>query len=286
MRYLGLLAALVGCGGGDDTAPSGTGSPTGGGTTPDLCVTPGLIDFGQALTPTTLEVVLRNKGGVPVTVDAITVTGGRYQVETALPITVAAGDEGTFDLTFGPNNATPSAEDLTATADGAVVGFAKVKGNNCVRGLPEAYDLDSDGVLPCGGDCRPEDPAVHPGAPEVPGNGTDDDCDGSTDEPARDPALDDDGDGFCDAASCSDGSQGLDCDDENDQVFPGALEINNRRDDDCNGVVDNGYNTTDEDGDGFVEEGGDCDDLDATVHPCAADRDPARDADCDGVNGA
>lgn len=39
-------------------------------------------------------------------------------------------------------------------------------------------DVDGDGHLPSQGDCDDLDPAVHPGAPEVDGDGLDSDCDG------------------------------------------------------------------------------------------------------------
>lgn len=43
-------------------------------------------------------------------------------------------------------------------------------------------DADGDGYTACGGDCRPDDPAIHPGAAEICGDGIDQDCDGE-DEP-------------------------------------------------------------------------------------------------------
>jgi arylsulfatase A-like enzyme len=44
--------------------------------------------------------------------------------------------------------------------------------------LRRSTDLDRDGYSPllAGGDCAPWDPAVHPGAAEIPGNGIDDNC--------------------------------------------------------------------------------------------------------------
>jgi len=56
--------------------------------------------------------------------------------------------------------------------------------------LARASDFDRDGEpwLPSGRDCAPFDPAIHPYAPGVAGNGVDEDCDGRDDEvPA--PAL-------------------------------------------------------------------------------------------------
>lgn len=46
--------------------------------------------------------------------------------------------------------------------------------------LPEGYAAEP-------GDCAPTDPAVHPGAVEVAGNGVDDNCDGMVDEPTAAP---------------------------------------------------------------------------------------------------
>jgi hypothetical protein len=95
-------------------------------------------------------------------------------------------------------------------------------------------DSDGDGT-PDEEDCGPGDPAVHPGAPEA-CNGTDDDCDGSTDEGLVGQTCEA-GMGACRARGrtiCRDGAQACD-------AMPRAPvpEIpGNGVDDDCNGLID------------------------------------------------
>jgi hypothetical protein len=95
-------------------------------------------------------------------------------------------------------------------------------------GCPDA-DLDGFQDIACGGtDCDDGDPTVYPGAPEVCGDGIDQDCDGS-DEPCG--CDDADGDGFDDVA-CG----GTDCDDGDPSVYPGAPEVcGDGIDQDCDG---------------------------------------------------
>ncbi|MCB9780516.1 MAG: putative metal-binding motif-containing protein [Alphaproteobacteria bacterium] len=95
-------------------------------------------------------------------------------------------------------------------------------------------DADGDGS-PAGEDCDDDDPAVFPGAEER-CNGADDDCDGDIDEGAADAAnwyRDADGDGHGDPAvseQACDAPDGyvlsrLDCDDDDPDVHPSAVEI-------------------------------------------------------------
>jgi len=108
-------------------------------------------------------------------------------------------------------------------------------------------------------------------------NDTDDsDTDGQdSDDGSTDP-VDEDGDGFY-----SDESGGVDCDDTDDSVHPGAdEEPYDGVDQDCDG-----YDMTDVDNDGYDSEevgGDDCDDTDSSIHPDAYDGENDTDDDCDG----
>jgi formylglycine-generating enzyme required for sulfatase activity len=91
-----------------------------------------------------------------------------------------------------------------------------------VPDLDRILDQDRDGVANAD-DCRPFDPAIHPGAEER-CNNLDDDCDGIIPEDA-------DGDGFHDA-ECG----GDDCDDGDPEVHPGLVDAcGDGVDSDCNG---------------------------------------------------
>jgi len=133
-------------------------------------------------------------------------------------------------------------------------------------------DSDGDGRIPGATDCDDDEVTVYEGAPEVPYDGIDQDCDGTD-------LLDVDGDGF-DALVAG----GTDCDDEAADAFPGGTEVAyDGVDQDCDGA-----DWTDVDGDGAdsTEVGGpDCDDDNAAIGP-DADEIPydGIDQDCDGTD--
>lgn len=69
-----------------------------------------------------------------------------------------------------------------------------------------------------------------------------------------------------------------DCNDTNSAVFPGATEVCNNTDDDCDTQVDEGF---DNDNDGFTVCEGDCDDNNGIVYPGAFEICNNIDDDCD-----
>ena len=107
-------------------------------------------------------------------------------------------------------------------------------------------DLDGDGFSVDAGDCDDADALVFPGASEA-CDGVDNNCDGAVDEGVTETWFPDgDGDGFgaddqpTEACSRPDGfvPSSTDCDDADSSVFPGALEVCDGIDTDCDDIPD------------------------------------------------
>ncbi len=180
-------------------------------------------------------------------------------------------------------------------------------------------DLDGDGYDDAelgGDDCNDGDAAIHPGAVER-CDGVDNDCDGTADNSdalgARLWYPDTDGDGYGDAANVASAcdqpagylSDGSDCDDTVTDIHPGAIEVCDDADNDCDGTIDENdaadvitwYADTDGDGwgdddstyiscdapVGYVVGGNDCDDGNASISPGSTEYCNSRDDNCDGV---
>ena len=182
-------------------------------------------------------------------------------------------------------------------------GYGRVDSTIQACSLPAGFSENDD-------DCDDSDAAIHPLAMEI-CNLIDDNCDGTIDEGVQNTYyLDNDGDGYgqvdttIQACSLPTGfsENSDDCDDADSAIHPSAIEICNLLDDNCDGIVDEGVQTTyyadiDSDGygrvdstiqactlpAGFSENGDDCDDSNFAIHPLAIEICNLSDDDCDGL---
>jgi hypothetical protein len=148
--------------------------------------------------------------------------------------------------------------------------------NDCDSVIPaDEADADSDGYRICAGDCNDSNALINPGASEA-CDGIDNNCDGQIDEGLT---TDADGDGHYAIGSCL--TPADDCDDMDANSYPGAPELCDGKDNDCDSVVP--ANEADADGDGVMICAGDCNDTDGTVYPGAPELCDGKDNDCDSV---
>ena len=216
--------------------------------------------------------------------------------------------EGTYTL-YGAGNAV-NADGRASNADNWTTG------NTSIVVDDGCEDVDGDGYGDtCDEDCDEAEPAAWTGRAEI-CDDIDNDCNGSVDESAVDATTwyaDTDGDGYgdrsvstraCDAPVGSVAVSG-DCADTDAARNPGAAEVCDGVDQDCDGVVDDNATDAstwygDDDGDGYgdpdapelactqpadaVVNAEDCDDGNGAVSPDGVEVcDPADvDEDCDG----
>lgn len=252
----GVLATQAGCTDPVDPSPTPADSPT-------------------PILPT--QPVTATPSGTPTETPTVTPTSSPTSP------TPTPGGTGTPTATPDPNVTPTLPPDVTPTAP-PVGTETPIVTATPVPTPTAAPDQDQDGFSPKEGDCNDLDETVYPGATEVPYDGVDQDClDGDL--------IDVDEDGY-DATQAG----GDDCDDLDQNTYPGAPETGDDKDNDCDGEVDDGVDTVDNDDDGFSEVEGDCDDLDSTIYPGATeipydgiDQDCSgldlTDVDGDGING-
>ena len=228
----------------------------------------------------------------------------------------------TFEIGWTPPMMTGTADlevyAVSGNGNGAISGDGTEKARltttvGCA-GIDVFVDTDNDGfgsdALPktrvCqmqmgyslkGGDCNDYLSRSYPGAPEL-CNEVDDDCDGMINEGLESATLyrDADGDGYGDfggtdtRTGCSGSGYSPsrdDCNDSDRTVNPGAKEVCNTRDDNCNGRVDEGAKLTC--GVGWCRQtAASCDSQTCEPSKPRAEECNLFDDDCDGVvdNGA
>ncbi len=191
--------------------------------------------------------------------------------------------------------------------DGDSDGVGSVKVGEGCKGAPA-------GAVTQSGDCDDTNASIRPGQAET-CNELDDDCDGTKDNglPFQDFFPDADGDGYgaasgapvrtCQTAVSGRVTNPSDCNDTDPNIKPGAVELCNKADDNCDGQLDNGIAFVnyypDADGDGVgdanaqaesscsplpgkVLSNSDCNDGSASVKPGAQEVCNGADDDCDG----
>jgi len=189
-------------------------------------------------------------------------------------------------------------------------GYGSATISQCACGAAGNYKTKTSG------DCDDNALGVNPGAAEK-CNSVDDDCDGLTDVDSPDVSTwyyDSDGDGagtadfevLCFADGKYSAAVTGDCNDSNAKVFPGATELCNALDDNCNALTDEQDAAdcamwhADVDGDGYGSAidkaclcaaagvhttlvGGDCNDQTSAIHPGTPEECNGADDDCDGL---
>ena len=245
-------------------------------------------------------------------------------------------DEGLTFVTYyrdGDSDGYGDPGDTVSTCDGAPSGYVsnsddcddnnfdvnpdadEIVGNgvddDCDPGTSDSVldvDDDGDGFSENQGDCNDANASISPGATELVGNNIDENCDGKY---LRYVDADNDSYGSTTTVLSSnptpapgESNNNLDCNDGDSAINPGATEVCDGKDNDCDTTVDEGVTTTyyaDTDSDGygnassttqacsapagFVSNSTDCNDGNASIYPGATETaDNGVDEDCDGFD--
>lgn len=310
-RYNGLLEDPA-CGVGFSSNKHTTSGYTNGRPGVQFTLTP---DAGFEITVTAISVdVRRNPKGPALWRIAYSTDGGATWTNNGTDISVASSGcftntEVSWDVDDFTSNTPVIIRIIGHSAFSSLNGVSTLR-NIDVQGTVQFTDADGDGFT-SDADCNDANAAINPGAAEI-CNGIDENCNGFIDEGAGDTwYADADGDGFGDAAmtevACAAPAgyvaDNTDCNDADAAVNPGAAEVCNEVDDDCNGTIDDGltlfeyFIDADGDGygnpsesiltcfaapDGFVDNGNDCNDANADINPAASEICNAIDDNCDG----
>lgn len=245
----------------------------------DLVAEPAVIDFGAVEVGRRVEtaVVLTARGAVAVALLEGSLQGAPTEFEVRFS-PLALDPEGTVSIpvAFQPSSGGPKAATFVIGSDATRAPSLAIELRGTGVDPPRCGDADGDGFGPnCapGLDCDDANAAVNPGANETCGNGLDDDCDPATTDVCPPSCIDRDGDGY--GPDCA---PGLDCDDANAAVNPGASEAcGNGLDDDCNAATTDVCPPPciDRDADGYGQNcapGSDCDDFKAFINPGQPER--------------
>lgn len=145
-----------------------------------------------------------------------------------------SGDCDDNDDTIHPNALEICDDELDNNCDGAI----DMDDISCI---PPCIDNDNDGFGIGDGclgfDCDDEDPDVNPDADEICNDDIDNDCDGTidiNDSDCESFCLDEDLDGYGQGNGCL----GPDCDYHDSNIYPGAEELCDGKDNDCDKIID------------------------------------------------